>query len=380
MKQVSNDSTKAYDFTPLEVAPSAEDRAAFFKASEAYANVDKANKRTMIIMTVIAFILVCFIGINVIVRRNADSSSTPMIAAMVAVVFVGAIAFSSKYRRDRLTKLYTFAAKNDLTFRFDEPITDKTMYHGLIFDEGHSRIREEILLFKDDTELGSYKYTKGNGKNRSTYKFGYARLKLERPVPNILLDSRKNNPAYGSNLPDTYAASQKLSLEGDFDTHFTLYAPTEYKTDALYILTPDVMSVLVDQGGDFDVELVDDYMYIYSGSDPFKSAEQLKKWITVVESLRKELGKQTKSYRDDKVAANVPAASKESSVVGESGKRLTKGNRWNIIAVMGLVIAVFIFVPFMEGTSREFLNYIIGAAIAGVVIKAIVSKSRKGKS
>ena len=46
------------------------------------------------------------------------------------------------------------------------------------------------------------------------------------------------------------------TLEGDFDRHFTLYAPDGYGRDALYLLTPDLMSRLIDSARAFDVSLL----------------------------------------------------------------------------------------------------------------------------
>ncbi len=50
----------------------------------------------------------------------------------------------------------------------------------------------------------------------------------------------------------------ELELEGDFGKHFELHVPAGYERDALYVLTPDVMQVLIDEAADRRVEIVDD--------------------------------------------------------------------------------------------------------------------------
>ena len=93
---------------------------------------------------------------------------------------------------------------------------------------------------------------------------GYLAVKLERKLPQFVLDSSKNDDGRYSNLPMPIAAGQTLSLEGDFDQHFTLHSPRGYERDALYIFTPDLMALLIDETGDFDVEIVDEWFFVYA--------------------------------------------------------------------------------------------------------------------
>ena len=91
---------------------------------------------------------------------------------------------------------------------------------------------------------------------------GYLAITLPRRVPNMVLDARSNDRGPFSSLIRRPAAHQHLSLEGDFDTRFRLYVPTGYERDALYVFTPDLMALLVDETGDLDVELRDDQLIV----------------------------------------------------------------------------------------------------------------------
>ena len=88
-------------------------------------------------------------------------------------------------------------------------------------------------------------------------------MKLDVPLPNIVLDATGNN-GFGSNLPASFDKEQRLSLEGDFDQHFTLYCPAGYERDALYLFTPDIMARFIDNAAELDVEIVDDWMFLYT--------------------------------------------------------------------------------------------------------------------
>jgi hypothetical protein len=92
---------------------------------------------------------------------------------------------------------------------------------------------------------------------------GYLAIALPRRVPNMVLDARSNDRGGFSSLVRRPAASQHLSLEGDFDTRFRLYVPAGYERDALYVFTPDLMALLIDETGDLDVELRDDRLIVY---------------------------------------------------------------------------------------------------------------------
>ncbi|AYF96944.1 hypothetical protein [Protaetiibacter intestinalis] len=92
---------------------------------------------------------------------------------------------------------------------------------------------------------------------------GYLAITLPRRVPNMVLDARSNDRGPFSSLIRRPAAGQHLSLEGDFDTRFRLYVPTGYERDALYVFTPDLMALLIDETGDLDVELRDDRLIVY---------------------------------------------------------------------------------------------------------------------
>ncbi|WJS89735.1 hypothetical protein [Microbacterium testaceum] len=53
---------------------------------------------------------------------------------------------------------------------------------------------------------------------------GYLAIRLPRQLPHFLLDARSNNGILSS-LQHQPQRKQRLSLEGDFDSHFHLFAP-----------------------------------------------------------------------------------------------------------------------------------------------------------
>ena len=102
---------------------------------------------------------------------------------------------------------------------------------------------------------------------------GVCIVRLATELPNIRL--RQAGPrAPALSAYTAPARDQRLSLEGDFDRHFELFAPKGYESDALYLFTPDVMAWLIDDvgagahgRGGYDVELRDNLLILRSRLD-----------------------------------------------------------------------------------------------------------------
>lgn len=221
---------------------------------------------------IVAFVAVMFIGVGgtmVAVFASAFSRGgmsplflvVPVLIVGVIAAIVGSAIVSWRRRRVRRYRIAQFAMANGMTY-VDQLASPALP--GLIFQQGSSRQSSALVRGSEPrfVEFGNYQYTTGSGKNRSTHHWGYVAVKLDVPLPNIVLDAKGNN-ALGSNLPASFRRDQRLSLEGDFDQHFTLYCPEGYEADALYLFTPDIMARFIDHAAQLDVEIVDDWMFLY---------------------------------------------------------------------------------------------------------------------
>ena len=324
------------DYSPLNQPVSKADLAAL-KAIK----TQQASKATKVIFFIVAgFIAVSFIGTIAISTLLFSTNNLSMLAILPAAgIFIAIIIIAIRKQAERRAKLYKFAVANGIQFLY--AVTNPN-YAGLIFDEGDSRQISDALLFKDGTEIGNYEYTTGSGKNRQTHVWGYVRIKLTRHLPNMVLDARKNN-LFGSltNLPDSFGRGQTLSLEGDFNNYFTLYAPKEYERDALYIFTPDVMAAVIDSGQAYDMEVIDDNFMLYSTS-PFAldSEAQLKTLFSIVEKIGTELRDQSDYYADERVG------DRAANMIAEPGRRLKTGANAGVIIGFIIMVMYFIFTTF----------------------------------
>ena len=275
------------------------------------------------------------------------------VAVLITALIVGGV----RRAREKRYRLSRFAAANNMTY--DDQVQSPPL-PGMIFNIGHSRMSTDLIRGRSPrfVEFGNYQYTVKTGKNSTTYRWGYVAMKLDVPLPNIVLDATGNNSLFGSNLPTSFRKDQQLSLEGDFDKYFTLYCPEGYERDALYLFTPDIMARFIDNAAQLDVEIVDDWLLLYtrravSTLDPVTWA-----WLfgTVGALLTKF--DQWARWRDERLLleqrqtasvpgplAALPFAAPAGMLtpppgVAQEGRRLKRGGRW-VWIIVAIAFAAF---------------------------------------
>lgn len=259
--------------------------------------------------------------------------------------------------------LTEFASRNGLYYREFNSVQS---YPGIMFNIGYERKMCDQLIKESPLntyEVSNYQYKTGSD-NDTQVSLGYIMVKLGKRLPHMLLDSNANNAKFfgkiATNLPLDYKFNQKLSLEGDFDKYFTLYAPKEYKRDALYIFTPDLMAAFIDWSGGFDAEVIDDMLFVYS-SNPFNltNPDDMKKIFKIVKIIGDKMFTKADRYRDEKVG------DRSKNMVAIGGQRLKKksGLVRTIVALLVifefLIISVSVFVLVMMLTMPDTFDYLL---------------------
>lgn len=120
--------------------------------------------------------------------------------------------------------------------------------------------------------------------------YTFMRVKLQNNYPHIVLDSRANNPII-SNIGHYFSEDSRIHLEGDFDNFFKAYSSAP-AVDMLRILSPDMMSLMIDSGHKYDIEIVEDNLHIicnYKLSDK----EGVKYFFQIVDALMAKLDRRT---------------------------------------------------------------------------------------
>ncbi len=343
-----------------------------------------------LIIVIVAFVLLVMFGsiavtmISSLVSAMAsglEGGGIALIFAFLPLIVVGlvvtlVITASVRHARtssERMYRLDRFARANAMDYL---PALGDPGLPGMIFSLGSSR--QSTDLVRGDrprfVEFGNYRYTTGSGKNKTTHHWGYVAVKLDTPLPHIVLDATSNNGLFGSNLPLSFDKDQRLSLEGDFDRFFSLYCPADYERDALYLFTPDIMARFIDNAAALDVEIVDDWLFLYAKRDFSTLDPPTWAWLfSVVGALLDKLA-QWARWRDERLAAgaaSIPDASSSVAAAGTAvadpggaasvpftpplgalrpppgvapeGRRLQRGVPWVPIIVGGIMVLFWIF-------------------------------------
>ncbi|MFJ2544145.1 hypothetical protein [Microbacterium sp. NPDC087589] len=280
-----------------------------------------SGTRGTTIFAIVVIALMALVVVPVVFMTIVSMVSTPGGSGFAAVplVIFGVIAVVIGiggvigWRRARVTRyrLHRFAQANGMSY---EGRVASPALPGMIFSLGGSRMSTDLVRGTSPrfVEFGNYQYTVKRGKSSTTYRWGYVAVKLDVPLPNIVLDAKGNN-GFGSNLPASFQKEQRLSLEGDFDEYFTLYCPEGYERDALYLFSPDIMARFIDNAAELDVEIVDDWMFLYtqrrvSTLDPATWA-----WLFgAVGALITKLD-QWERWRDERLLVENPSAAASAS-------------------------------------------------------------------
>jgi hypothetical protein len=316
-----------------------------FSGREIWAYNRKQNKKSptarpvFIILFIIVFLPVALVGLtSVFVSAMLLITQGEISAGALFGVMLSGWAFWLwvSFRRSALRGLrYSkFAEANGITFLTGEAKT----HPGLTFSLGHSRRFNPGFAIdnKAHTNFGNYTWVTGSGRNSTTHHQGFVSINLSRKLPHVVLDAQKNNRfANLSNLPVGLKSRQQISLEGDFDKHFTVYCPSDYGRDTLYWLTPELMALLIDKFADYDVEVVDNYVYLYPNGAFDLDQTTIENIVNLAEWLYQELQDNTHRYSDERVASFT------ANTVDKDGRRLKQR------ASAGTIIGAILFVLYM---------------------------------
>ena len=272
-----------------------------------------------------------------------------LIAGMI-VLAVWGLRSGMRRRWEKTFRLSGFAAANDLVYSVSSP---NPQYPGYAFQHGSDRKAVDHLRSADGrfVDIGNFQYTVSNGKTTTTHHQGFMALHLDRRLPHMVLDATANGQI-GSAF---FGRDQVLSLEGDFNRYFTLYCPRQYERDAYYVFTPDLMALLIDMVAPFDVEIVDDWMFVYTtGPFPMTNPGLHERLFRIIDVVGAKTLRQTSRYVDDRIGAFAP------NVVAEPGRRLKKR-----LPTYVIVLLVFLGAPLVLGPIALIIAWLIGMAALG---------------
>jgi hypothetical protein len=298
-------------------------------------------------------LLAMAVGISQEIDQRAADMAGQLVGMgfFVALMLIGGIILVWFYARvtarrgtpKRHYRLARFAAENGMSYepgpRLGRHLTPLTERGRLTL----TRIMRTTTTHP--LEFANYELLTGSAGSRNTQFGGLCAIRLSTRLPHIVLQARGRPSLAGEAVP---AQAQRLSLEGDFDDHFTLYCPVEYERDALYLFTPDVMARLIDRVHGFDVEIIDDWLFFVTSRDAVTLKPKTWQGLIDASSALTDKIERWERWRDDRLPAikpDAPLASAASPVpagvrVAKRGQRLRMTIGPGVLLWVGITVAL----------------------------------------
>jgi hypothetical protein len=247
---------------------------------------------------------------------------------------------------DEVFRLNRFADRNGLRFTPRDDLEEPVAYPFTPFGKPRTVVRDRFQPAIGSAFDFGLAYKPAMGKIDTTESRWYIAIALDRALPHIVLESTKRRNPLSRMLP-VMERDQSFSLEGDFDKYFTLYCPSGYERDALYIFTPDLMALCIDEARTFDVEIIDNWMFVHADRAPRLSDPRVMRRIfRIIDLVGAKALSQTDRYRD-------VTAEGDMTVVAPPGRRLR-----TTISIVVVIFAIFAGTGVFWG---PLINWIIGA-------------------
>lgn len=157
----------------------------------------------------------------------------------------------------------------------EEPSTAKPALKGVMGSLGERRYllkRARGQLSGYNVTLWGYEVIWKPGQRNGNYFRSYRVLELEAKhhFHHVFVDSLSNSRLIGPSemyvLSKSLRKNSSLTVEGDVNRHFRIYVPSGHERQGLITLSPDKLLALRDYGAHFDIEFVENKIYLISRS------------------------------------------------------------------------------------------------------------------
>ncbi|WP_406249960.1 hypothetical protein ACI7YT_07645 [Microbacterium sp. M] len=199
----------------------------------------------------------------------------------------------------RRAALWTLAT--DLGWEYAADVSDR-VWGGSIDEQipRSARTTLDDVAAPEPTPFDSAQrvFSVGDGEGASLHTTRMVRIPLSAEAPRITLRSRRIAGALSA-LPRVPRGWNELTLEGGFSDVFEVSVPDAYEVDALYLLTPHLMAILLDHASGCDLEIIDGTLHLYLSPVDLTDPAQLSGFLAVVGVLHERFARRTALYRDE---------------------------------------------------------------------------------
>ena len=154
---------------------------------------------------------------------------------------------------------------------------------GMMFHQGNYRVLTDVVsgdILNHPLTLCNYKFRIGSGKNAQIYAYTVAIVTFTGKFPHVYVD--RLDHGYGLRV------GRALPLPTEVAKQFKICSPPEYEIEALAIFDPEILAHLLDLKFNYDMELIDQKLYIFM-PQIIDSKEALENKLAQAEELLKHM-------------------------------------------------------------------------------------------
>jgi hypothetical protein len=220
---------------------------------------------------------------------NGVNNDRVYIYLSFALVTILGVIYSLAYQKALGEFMLEFG--NKIGFNYSSS-GDLSSVSGRVFRIGGSGRLSNVLSGTQDgynTRIYNFQYMEGSGRDSHQVIQTVFEATLTTSVPDMLV--------LGPNIPwmnfTLTVDLAKLTLEGDFNKYFTVYAVKDSELEVYQVLTPDVMADMIDRATNFSFELNANKLYLFTLGD-INTALEMKRMFDVATFLIDLLEKRTR--------------------------------------------------------------------------------------
>lgn len=232
------------------------------------------------------FVIVLLI-ITIVLAGVGSIFSVPLAAIIICF---GGIAYFKLLPLNNIYK--SFAAANGFSYQADEEVPEQT---GILFFIGVSGDFEDVVsgtYGQWPFFIFTYEYVVLENQNPVEYVRTVLAINFLTPLPAFFLRKRHrlSNAQQDSEAIQIFGYAQSVKLEGDFDEHLQLFIRPNTQDDVLAVITPDLMSLLINLDV-YEIEMssAGDF-YIYAPKN-ITSRQELMNVFLILERLASKIGR-----------------------------------------------------------------------------------------
>lgn len=215
---------------------------------------------------------------------------------------------------------------------------------------------KQEFFVTDQTEV------RGSGKSETTYNRTITSVKVPDTRIQMVINSQINNDNLSGGDLNVYKSGQRYEAEGNFSKYFDIYMPNGTQVEGLSILAPNTLQFIMQNMADFDIEIVDTQMYLYTYRllEVAEVDQLIKNAARLVELMRLS---SADAVPDSAAAAPIARVAQTAT----QSQRLIKN--WHVAAILPMLfLAMFV---------QPFGMIVVVVVVVGVAIYTALKSSKQ---